>query len=440
MLEDILKEYGAKEVEAMEVYRDIYSLGDGLIQRSGEQNTLKANPIGYYRNNGQKKGHYRVLLDDTFEETLKELQEADFAIINGITYFGRKNVQEHASKMYAMIFDLDGVTDETLNAFLSGAYADDYDIYPIPNYIALSGHGVHLYYIFEEPVPLYPNLKIQLKSLKYALTDKMWNRYTSKSEKKQYQGINQGFRPIGGKTKIDGVKVRAFQLNLHPFSLAELGKYIPEEYQVDESKLYRESKMTLAEAKKAYPQWYQDKIINKQERRYWIVKDDLYEWWLRQIRQKASLGHRYFDVMCLAIYAAKCNIPYEDLEIDALELIPFMNLIAPDQEFTEADVYSALECYDVKYCTFPIEDIEKLSGIQIKRNRRNGRKQALHLQIARNTRDILHPDGWQNKEGRPKKAEAVKEWRKENPNGKMIDCHRATGMSRDTIRKWWNET
>lgn len=439
MLEDILKEYGAKEVEAMEVYRDIYSLGDGLIQRSGEQNTLKANPIGYYRNNGQKKGHYRVLLDDTFEETLKELQEADFAIINGITYFGRKNVQEHASKMYAMIFDLDGVTDETLNAFLSGAYADSYDIYPLPNYIALSGHGVHLYYIFEEPVPLYPNIKIQLKSLKYALTDKMWNRYTSKSEKKQYQGINQGFRPIGGKTKIDGVRVRAFRLNLHPFSLADLGKYIPEEYQVDESKLYRESKMTLAEAKKAYPQWYQDKIINKQEQRYWIVKDALYEWWLRQIRQKASLGHRYFDVMCLAIYGAKCNIPYEDVEADALDLIPFMNLIAPDQEFTEADVYSALECYDQRYCTFPIEDIEKISGIPIKRNKRNGRSQEQHLKVARAVRDALN-DNWREGNGRKPKADVVREWRRTHPEGSKSECKKETNMSWDTIRKWWDET
>lgn len=439
MLEDVLKRYGATEVDAMTVYRDIFSLGDGLIQRDGEpRGEFKANPIGYFRNKGKAKGHYRIFFDDTFEETLKELQEADFAIMNGIAYFGRKNLQEHASKMYAMIFDLDGVTDETLNAFLSGAFADGYDIYPIPNYIILSGHGLHLYYIFDNPIPLYPNIKMQLKAFKYALTDKMWNRYTSKNDKKQFQGINQGFRPIGGKTKIDGVRVRAFQLNLHPFGLSDLGKYIPEESQVDESKLYKESKMTLAEAKKKYPQWYQDKVINKQERSYWEIKPDLYEWWKRQIQQKASFGHRYFNIMCLAIYGAKCNIPYEQVEADALHLVPFMNLIAPDHEFTEEDVYSALECYDKKYCTFPIEDIEKISGIQIKRNRRNGRKQAVHLQIARNTRDIIHPDGWQNKDGRPKKAEAVREWREAHPNGTKAECRKETNMSWDTIRKWWN--
>ena len=437
LLEDVLREYGAVEVGAMDVYRDMFSLGDNLIQKNGEEaGAFKANPIGYYRK-GQGKGHYRIFFDDTFEETLKEMQEADFAIMNGIAYFGRKNVQEHASKMYAMIFDLDGVTDETLNAYLSGAFAKDYDIYPLPNYIILSGHGLHLYYIFEEPIPLYPNIKIQLKALKYALTDKMWNPYTSTIEKKQFQGINQGFRPIGGKTKIEGKRVKAFRIHSHPYNLTQLGKYIPEESRVDESKLFKESKMTLAEAKKAYPQWYHDRVENKQERSYWKIKPDLYEWWKRQIEQKASYGHRYFNIMCLAIYGAKCDIPFETVEADAEHLIPFMNLIAPSHEFTRDDVKSALECYDRKYCTFPIDDIEKLSGIKIERNRRNGRKQELHLKLARAVRDTLHED-WREGNGRKPKAEAVREWQESHPNGTKAECHRETGLDPKTIRKWWS--
>ena len=93
------------------------------------------------------------MFDDDFEDTLKELQQADFAIMNGISYFGRKNVQAHASKMYAMIFDIDGVTDDTLGNFLKSAYSE-FTIYPLPNYIILSGHGIHLYYIFDYAIPL----------------------------------------------------------------------------------------------------------------------------------------------------------------------------------------------------------------------------------------------------------------------------------------------
>ena len=77
--------------------------------------------------------------------------------MNGLTYFGKRNAAENASKMYAMIFDIDGITDETLNNFLSGAYVSE--AYPVPNYVVLSGHNIHLYYRFESPIALYPNIK-----------------------------------------------------------------------------------------------------------------------------------------------------------------------------------------------------------------------------------------------------------------------------------------
>lgn len=439
MLEDVLRKYGGKEVDAMTVYRDMFFLGDGLIQKDGEPaGAFKANPIGYYRLNGREKGHYRIFFEDTFEDTLKELQEADFAIINGITYFGRKNVQEHASKVYALILDLDGVTDKTLGTFLHGAFSD-FELYPLPNYIALSGHGVHLYYLFDEPVPLYPNIKIQLKAFKYAMIEKMWNEYTSKDKKKQFQGINQGFRPIGGKTKIEGVRVRAFLMNSHPHSLNELGRYVPEESRVDESKLFKESRMTLAQAKKAYPQWYEDRIVKKQPKGYWVVKRDLYEWWKEQIRTGATYHHRYFNVMCLAIYAAKCDVPYEELKVDALSFVPFLNSINPEEPFTEQDVMSALECYDKRYCTFPITDIEKIAGINLPRNKRNGRKQADHIKLMNFVREEINQNKTWNKvgNGRPSAEQIVQEWQHNHPSGKKADCIRQTGLSKPTVYKWW---
>ena len=245
MLEDVLKRYNAREVTPMEVYSNMFYLGENLIQNKNEpKGEYKSNPLGYWKNKDETKGHYRIMFNDTFEETLKELQEADFSIINGITYFGRRNTQEQANKMYAMIFDLDGVTDDTLGNFLYNCYSE-YPIYPLPNYLILSGHGVHLYYVFEYPIPLYPNIKLQLKNLKYALTRRIWNRYTTKNwEKVQFQGINQGFRVIGGKTKIEGVKVRAFELYTHPYCLEQLNQYVPEESRIDETKLWKESKLT----------------------------------------------------------------------------------------------------------------------------------------------------------------------------------------------------
>ena len=355
MLQVVLKEWGGVEEAPLDVYRTIFRIGENEIQRENEEpGSFKANPIAYWKNEGEKSGHFRIMFDDTFEETLAELQQADFAILNGITYFGRKNTQEHASKMYAMIFDIDGVTPKTLNAFLNGAHV--VDAYPVPNYVVLSGHGVHLYYVFEEPVPLFPNIKLQLKELKYALTEKLWNMYTSTEEKKQFQGINQGFRVIGGRTKKDAAEqvTRAFLMNRHPFSLEQLNRYVEEKNRVDASKLFRESKLTLAQAQKKYPEWYEKVVLNKDRTpKTWDIAGKvhgenplaLYDWWIRQIQTGATYRHRYFNIMCLAIYAAKCNVPEERLRKDAVDLIPFLNGVNPEEPFTLEDVECALESY-----------------------------------------------------------------------------------------------
>lgn len=439
MLEQILKDYGAEEVDALTAYSDIFRLGEHLIQsENGGKRDMIANPLGYYRMKDKKKGKYRVLFEDSFADVLKELQAADdFAIVNGITYFGRRNLQAHASKMFAMIFDLDGVTDTTLNNFLYAAFSES-RIYPIPNYIALSGHGVHLYYLFEQPVSLYPYTKIQLKSLKYALTEKLWNPYTSTNKNRQYQGINQGFRVIGGATKIPGVKVRAFKLNTHYFTLSELSEYVPEEARVDEAKLFKESKITLEQAKELYPEWYQKRVVEgNRQKGHWICKRDLYEWWKRQIKEGAAYGHRYFCLMCLAIYGVKSGVPFSEVKKDALSLVPFMNDLSPENEFTKADCKAALEAFDERYVTFPVDDISKLTDITIQKNRRNGRKQRVHLRLARSALDILSEEAGHPLQGRPDKQKVVKEWQRKNEGRRKADCIRETGLSKATVYKYW---
>lgn len=440
MLQSVIEKYGGYEVQAMDVYRDMFKLGEHYIQEENEPaGSFKANPLGYMKQNGAVKGKYRILFEDSFEQVLNELQQSDFAILNGISYYGRKNTQENASKMYALIIDVDGVTDQGLSNFFYGAYSEEYLIYPVPNYVILSGHGVHLYYIFEEPVSLYPNIKLQLKELKYALTRKIWNRnVTDLYEHVQYQGLNQGFRVIGGKSKIDGVTVRAYKMHDHPYSINQLNEYIPEESQVDSTKLWKESRMTLAEARKKFPDWYERIVLQKQECGTWTCKPDLYYWWLRELKSGAAYGHRYFCIMCLAIYAIKSGIEYDQLEQDAMGLIRFLNGLNEDEPFTESDVRSALECFDRKYKTFPIDDIVKLTAIQIQKNKRNGRKQALHLKIARSTLAIMNEEIGRSLQGRPSAEMVVAEWVQLHPDGRKAECIRDTGLSKKTVYKWFD--
>ena len=441
MLQDVLLDWGAVEVAPIEMYKDIFRLGEGYLQKEGEDpGEYKANPIALCRSS-EGKMFRRIMFEDTFEDTLEELKEADFAFLNGCTYFGRTNAVAHASKMYAMIFDLDGVTDKTLNAFLSGAY--NAEAYPVPNYIVLSGHGIHLYYIFEFPVSLYPNIKVQLKKYKYALTTRIWNAYTSILKKQQYQGINQSFRIPGTKTKSDAdiPFAKTYRLHQRLFCFDQLNEYVPDEDKIDETKLYKETRLTLEAAAKKWPEWYQKRVLLQQPKGSYTCKKDLYKWWLKRIREGAAYHHRYFCIMCLCVYAIKCNVDEEELRSDIKELMPFLNDLNPTEPFTQDDVESALECFEERYRTFPRDDISKLSGIFIKENKRNFRKQEMHLKIVNSTRkfrrDELGEDEYKNN-GRPSVEKIVREYRVKYPDAKKADCIRDTGLSKPTVYKWWD--
>ncbi len=167
----------------------------------------------------------------------------------------------------------------------------------------------------------------------------------------------------------------------------------------------------------------------------------LYDWWKRMIYEGATYRHRYFSIMALIIYGVKCDVPAEQIESDAVELMPYLTRIKEDDPFTDEDINSALDCLDDRYATFPIKDIEKLTGIPIPRNKRNGRKQDVHLKGARAIQQIndeANGTSWRDGNGRKPKKDIVEQWRIANPEGRKIDCERETGLSRHTVLKWWN--
>ncbi|MGN0268380.1 MAG: hypothetical protein ACI4D7_11975, partial [Lachnospiraceae bacterium] len=132
-------------------------------------------------------------------------------------------------------------------------------------------------------------------------------------------------------------------------------------------------------------------------------------------------------------------VPYEKLREDAYDLIPFMNSLKEEMPFTADDVEVALECYDLRYKTFPVKDISKIAGISIEKNKRNGRPQAQHAKIMSAIRDVVHPDGeWRNDAGRPTAKNKVIDWRAAHPDGRKCDCIRDTGLSKPTVYRWWD--
>ena len=83
---------------------------------------------------------------------------------------------------------------------------------PMPTFLVASGGGLHVYYVFEQPIDLFLNIKLQLKALKYDLTFRLWEyKATSRNKEIQYQSINQGFRMVGSMNSKYGNMLRAFQ-------------------------------------------------------------------------------------------------------------------------------------------------------------------------------------------------------------------------------------
>lgn len=440
MLSEIVKKWGGHSETPMELYTDVFKLGEGYIQAEGEPpGRFKANPliIGHSGGDGGRM-HRKIMFEDTFAETLAEFQDMDWAFMSACTYFGRSNSAERQSKLYALVFDIDGVGDSNLNNFFSGAIVGG--AYPVPQHVVLSGHGVHLYYVLEEPLDLYPNIKTQVKELKYALTRRLWNRYTSTVEDPQYQGINQSFRVPGSRTKTDAAIPRcvSYRVNSHPVSIEELNTFVEEQSRVDLGKRYSETRMSAEEAKVKYPDWYK-RVVEGGERGQWIVKRDLFDWWIRKISTGATYGHRYFCIMALAIYAAKCGIyDRDEVKSAAMKLVPYLDSLNPKHPFTESDVDSALECLDGRYTTFPRSDIARLTDIEIQPNKRNGRKQDQHLKIARFARDLNYADGarWDDHNGRKPKRDLIRAYAAEHPEASQREIAAALGVSKTTVNKW----
>lgn len=436
-----------EEVGGYEFYQELFPDNEN----TGEQYTDFSHPNAIYLYRDEEadgRVRRRIMLKDTWENDYMTYVECNsLTLCSGLVYRKRANKLTNGQRMNALIFDIDGVgLDELRNLFLRfGGEAERIRRLPMPTFIVLSGTGLHVYYVFQKPIDLYPNIKIQLKNLKYDLTYRMWEyKATSKLKAIQYQSINQSFRMVGSINDKYNTKLVAFRIGDY-VTLDYLNSYAKLENRVDINKPFSPSKMTREQAKQNYPEWYERVIVNGNKRcKQWDIAGKvhgndpyaLYHWWLRQVGSVKG-GHRYFYLMCLAIYAYKCGVSKNQLKKDMEDVFIELQMIKHENDLTKEDISSALEAYDREYYNFTISDIEILTDIRIERNKRNGRKQKQHLQIARATRDIVH-ENWRIGNGRPSAKKQVLEWRKIHPDGKKIDCHRETKLDPKTIRKWWD--
>ena len=424
-------------------------------EKQGEMHTdfSKPNAIFLYKDEqdegAERRLRRRVMLSDTWESDYMNYVECNpMTLCSGLSYRGRTNRLQNAQRMNALIFDLDGVGAHELQTLFVrfGQPANKVRTLPTPTFLVMSGAGVHLYYVFQEPIDLYPNIKLQLKALKYDLTFRIWEyKSTSTKQAIQYQSINQSFRMVGSINGKYGAPLRAFKIG-EKVTLDHLNEYAKPENRVDINRPFRPSKMTRAQAKESYPEWYQRVVVGKKKGlKKWDIagkvhgKDRfaLYHWWLRYIGEIKG-GHRYFYLMCMVIFACKNDVPREQLERDMYAAYEELRAVEHDNPLTEEDIKSALETYNREYYNFTLEDIEKITELNLPRNKRNYQKQKDHLEEARAIRDIRmkrQNRDWRDGNGRPSAAQTVIDYLREHPDATKAEVIRGTGLSKPTVYK-----
>lgn len=420
---------------------------------------------------------YRHTLTNSLEEIDEVLQRNNFCITPPLSYAGKSRSAENARFLYGIAVDLDdlrlGKDGRPIGLIdLWNGHIKRVKRIPKPTMIVSSGTGLHLYYIFQTAIPLFPNIARQLQKYKHELTRLCWNEGIvdiQNDDEIQYEGIYQAFRMPGTLTKAGklfgtGERVRAF-LTGEKVTVEYMNEFVDSKYQVTE--FTYKSRLRLAEAKEKYPEWYEERIVkgNKNVLHPWKLNRSVYDWWKRQIYNGAKVRHRYWCLWILAIYAKKCSfydekknpnpVTREELEEDAWELMDFLEGMTEteDNHFTEMDVIEALEAFEDQFISYPRASIRYKANIPfepaVKRREPGKRlKQVEHMKVMNFTRDeVRQIKDWRNKNGRPvgsknkenRKKDQILEYIEVHPEATVTEIARAVGVSRTTVYKYIGE-
>lgn len=403
----VLSEFG-REVSSYTLYEDIF--GD----------TEQTVPIVFIDDDEKKH-----IVPMSIDEAMEQCEGRNDVLLGGCTYFNNWISKRSAKDIYAFIIDMDNVYSGTLlNALQNDWKTANDEPLPMPTYIVNSGTGLHLYFVLEEPIPNYHVTTENLDKLYRALAIQQTTKRVYLH--KQVQWFGQDFRMAGGLNKY-GWTNTVFRVG-EKWNIDELGKQVGlKDIHFIRYGEKRTKKPTNNKGNRKKP-----------NRQGWRSNRAFYDYTLKNCRDKTKEGNRYTSMCALSVIAWKCNVPQEELENDLLSLLPDYNKGATRQ-IKEKEIYSAMKMYNPKAMLTQRESLENWQGWEYKPIKRNGRKQATHLKIARSTLAIMNEDEGKALQGRPDKAKIVEEWQESHPDGKKIDCERDTGLSRHTVLKWWKE-
>lgn len=406
----VLAEYG-EQVSPFTLYEDIF--GD----------TEQTIPVVFIDEGEEQTTKHIVPM--SIDEALEHCEDRNDMLMGGCTYFNNWISKKSAKDIYSFIIDMDNVYSGTLlNALKQDWRTANGEVLPMPTYIVNSGTGLHLYFVLTEPIPNYKSTTENLDKLYRALAIQQTTKRVYL--KKQVQWFGQDFRMAGGKNKYNW-KNTVFRVG-SKWDIDELGKAVGLK---DVHFVRYGEKRTIKSTGESKHR------VNRQG---WRSNRAFYDYAVRECKAKTKEGNRYTSMCALSVIAWKCNVPQEELERDLLSLLPDYNKGATRQ-IKEKEIYSAMKMYNSKAMLTQRKSLENWQGWEYKPIKRNGQKQADHLEEARAIRDIrMRRQGkdWRDGNGRKTVSEVVENWREHNPNGTKAECIRSTGLSKPTVYRWWS--
>lgn len=347
-------------------------------------------------------------------------------LVGGCTYFKNWISKKTAQDVYTLIIDMDNVYSGTLqNALRRDWYTASGSYLPAPTYIVNSGTGLHLYFVFTEPIP---NYKVSTENLDRLYRTLAVQQTTQRVFlRKQVQWFGQDFRMAGGTNKYDWENT-VFRIG-DKWDADELAKACG----LTDFHLVR-----YGEPRTSPP-------VRQKKRRTragWRSNRAFYDHTYQGCWNKTKEGNRYTSMCALSVIAWKCGVPEAELERDLLALLPEYNRGA-QRLVKEKEVYSAMKMYNSKAMLTQRETLENWQGWDFKPIKRNGRSRADHLKRARAVQNVDYPNGeWREGNGRPcgsgTAEQRVRMWRSEHPDGTVSEAARDLQISRPTVYKWWN--
>lgn len=407
---EILSAFG-EQVNATTLYEDIY----GDIYETQV-------PVVIIDDDLENQKHIRTM---SVEDAIIMSECRNDVLLGGSTYFNNWISKRSAKDIHAFIIDYDNAYSGILLKALQDGWANpNGEQYAYPTYIVNSGTGLHLYFVFNEPIPNYKSATENLDKVYRALAIQQSRRvYVTP----QVQWFGQDFRMGGGLNKY-GWENTIFRVG-ELWDIDELAKAVG----LTDIHFTR-----YGEKRTKKPNQEHKKSHNKKRVNGWKTNKAFYNYSLEHCRLNTKEGNRYLSMCALSCIAWKCGVDIETLENDLLNLLPTYNKDAK-RIIKPKEIKSALKMYNDKAILTQRQSLEHWQGWKYEpKIQRNGLKREQHLTIARTIKQAKKTMGIMKQEGRPNKQLLVEQWQQSNPQGTITECAKQLKISRTTIYKYWN--